>query len=195
MWTEVGYREAAHGEGGGPEHPRLVLHVAEAELHAVPGPHRRHHRHVVRRHADLARHAAGPRHHHARSLRAGRVQVLVEPPHLPGLLHLLGHEAAAAQLGLGEVPGPGDGGLRVLGVVVPDVGDHLGLDGVDDLLPEDVGQDPAHHQDHEEQEDEHDVGQQETLHLLVSRCKGSNFKPSYNLIRRVYRDSRTWRGR
>ena len=111
--------------------------------------------------------AAGAGHHQV--VLAPRVEDPVEPPHLPGLRDLLCHEAAALQPLLGQVPGPGHGGLGGAGVITPDVGDHLGLDGVHHLGPEDVGEHPAHQADHEQEEGEHNVGEEETLDLLVTR--------------------------
>ena len=159
------YREAAHGKSCSPQHPCLVLDILKTELHAVPGPDVLHNGAVVTGHTLLATDAAGGWHHLV--LGAG-VQLLVEHPHLPGLSDLLCHEAAAAQLGLCEVPGPGHTILIVAGLIQSDVSNHLRLDGGHHLLPEDVGQDPAHDQDHKEEEDEDYVGEQETLDLLVS---------------------------
>ena len=82
--------------------------------------------------------------------------------------HLFCHEAAALQLGLGLVPGPGHAALRLQGVVVTQVSDHLCSDRVLHLLPEDVGQDPAHHHHHEQKEHEDGVGEEETLDLFVA---------------------------
>lgn len=111
--------------------------------------------------------AAGAGHHQA--VPVPRVEVPVESPHLPGHGDLLRHEAAALEPLLGEVPGPGHGGLGGGGVIGPDVGDHLGLDGGHHLGPEYVGQQPAHQAHHEQEEGEHDVGQEEALDLLVTR--------------------------
>ena len=52
--------------------------------------------------AHLVSDAAGARHH--QGVRTPRVEDPVEPPHLPGVRHLLRHEAAALEPGLGEGP-------------------------------------------------------------------------------------------
>ena len=96
------------------------------------------------------------------------VQLLVEAPLLPGLVHLLRLEATAAQLGLGEVPCSGHAVLTVVRIIESDVSDHLRLDSVDNLLSEDVGKHSTHYQDHEEEEDEDNVGEEETLDLFVT---------------------------
>ena len=59
--------------------------------------------------------------------------------------------------------------VLVTGIIVPDVQDHLGLDGGHHLGPEDVGEQPAHQADHEQEEGEHNVGEEEALDLLVTR--------------------------
>ena len=117
--------------------------------------------------AHLVSDAAGAGHHQA--VHAPRVEDPVESPHLPGLSDLLRHESAALQPLLGQIPGPGHRGLGGGGVVAPDVGDHLGLDGGHHLGPEDVGEQPAHQADHEQEEGEHNVGEEEALDLLVTR--------------------------
>ena len=119
--------------------------------------------HVVRGDADQVRDAAGGGHH---LVVRGGVEVFVVSPHEPGLRHQLCLETAAAQGGLGEVPSPGHTVVRVPGVIHPDVSDHLGQDGVDHLLSEDVGQDPGHGQDDQHQQHEHGVGEQQTFDLL-----------------------------
>ena len=160
------HQKAADGDVGDAQGERVLPHVDQAELQAVPRPHPRHHRLVVRVDTELGLLAAGPG--HRRVLRAG-VEQLVVSPDLPGLGHLLRHEAAAAQLGLGQVPGLGHRVVLVTGVIVPDVQDHLGLDGVDHLVPEDVGQHPAHPEDDHGEQGEHGVGQQQALDLLDRR--------------------------
>ena len=50
--------------------------------------------------------------------------------------------------------------MTVTRVIVPYLGNHLSENGVSNLLPEDVGQDPAHHQHHHPQEADNYVGQQ-----------------------------------
>ena len=163
-FSQVTHQEAADGDVGNAEGEGVLPDVQQAELHAVPRPHLGHHRLVVRVYTGprplLA--AAGG---HRGVFWAG-VEQLVVSPDLPGLRHLLCHEAAAAQLGLGEVPGAGHRVVLVTGVVVPDVEDHLGLDGVDHLVPEDVGEDPAHAEDDHREEGEDRVGQQQTFDLL-----------------------------
>ena len=95
----------------------------------------------------LARQAAGGRH---QLVLVTGVEHLVVLPHLPGLAHLHSTvvicyniataeyqvcvEAAALEAGLGEVPGPRHPALPAAGLVVPDVGQHLSLDGVPHLL-------------------------------------------------------------
>ena len=117
VFSHLTHQEAADGDVGDAEGERVVPDVHQAELHAVPRPHLGHHGLVVRVHTGPLLAAAGG---HRSVLRAG-VKQLVVSPDLPGLRHLLRHEAAAAQLGLGEVPGAGHRVLLVTGVVVPDV--------------------------------------------------------------------------
>ena len=152
----VTHSEATHSKGRRPNHPGLVPHVGEALLHAVPRPDVVHDGLVVRGDADLLRDAAGVRNN--LELGAG-VQPLVEHPHLPGLCHLLRHQAAAAELLLRLVPGPGHDVVPVVGVVGPDVRDHLRLDGVDGLLPEDVCQHASNNQNHKEEKHENNIRQ------------------------------------
>ena len=57
----------------------------------------------------------------------------------------------------------------VAGVVVPDIEDHLSLDSVLHLVPEDVGEHPAHPEDDHHQQREHGVGEQQALDLLHRR--------------------------
>ena len=116
---------------------------------------------------DLVSDAAGEGHHQA--VLGPGVEDPVESPHLPGLCDLLCHEAAALQPLLGQVPGPGHGGLGGGGVINPDVSDHLCLDGVNHLGPEDVGEHPTHQADHEQEEGEDNVGEEEALDLFVTR--------------------------
>ena len=54
---------------------------------------------------DLVSDAAGEGHHQA--VLGPGVEDPVESPHLPGLCHLLRHQAATAELLLRLVPGPG----------------------------------------------------------------------------------------
>lgn len=164
-FIESTYGEAAHGKSGGPKHSCLVLDILKAELHAVPGPDVLHDGAVVTGHTLLSADATRGRHHLV--LGAG-VQLFVEHPHLPGLSHFLCHEPTASQLGLGLVPCPGHTVLTIARVIQPDVSNHLGLDGRHHLLSEDVGQHPAHDQDDKEEEGEDNVGEQQTLDLLVS---------------------------
>ena len=124
------------------------------------------------------------------------VEHLVVLPHLPGLAHLhsivvrrcniataeyqVCVEAAALEAGLGEVPGPRHPALPAAGLVVPDVGQHLSLDGVPHLLTQSeqshylllhllseyVGEDAADSHHHHQQQHEDEVGQQQALDLL-----------------------------
>ena len=170
-WTKfllsLTHQEAADGDVGDAEGEGVLPHVDQTELHAVPRPHLRHHGLVVRVDTGLSPLLAAARGHRG-VLRAG-VEQLVVSPDLPGGGHLLRHEAAAAQLWLGQVPGPGHRIVLVTGVVVPDVEDHLSLDGVDHLVPEDVGQDPTHAEDDHCEEREDWVCQQKTFDLLDRR--------------------------
>ena len=74
--------------------------------------------------------------------------------------NLLRHQTAALKLGLGLVPGPGHAIVGLPGIVVTDISDHLRFDRVLHLLPEDVGQYPAHCHHHEEEEHEDGVGEE-----------------------------------
>ena len=155
----------------------MVLHVLQGELEAVPSMDAR----APPAALALARGAARGRQHRALSRRGQRVERLVIPggvmdggqgrgvlpPHLPRLVHLLRHEAAAVELGLGAVPRPGHRVPRAARHVVPQVGHHLRLHrplhlqgGISDrwreaasyLLSEDVCQGATHHQDHKKEQ-------------------------------------------
>ena len=104
----------------------------------------------------------GDHHRHPRA----RVDGYVVFPDLPGLLHLDGLDAAALKPGLGSVPGQRD--RRAVRRVVPpqvrhQAGLHVGLY----LVPEHVGDHPAHHQDAEQEDGDGSVDHHQALHLLV----------------------------
>lgn len=160
------HQKAADGDVSDAQGESVLPDIDQAELQAVPRPHPRHYRLIVRVDTELCILTTGP--WHCSVLWAGVEQFVISPD-LPGLGHLLGHEAAATQLGLGQIPGLGHRVVLVTGVIVPDVQDHLGLDGVDHLVPEDVGQDPAHAEDDHGEQREDGVGEQQTLDLLDCR--------------------------
>ena len=115
--------EAGDGDGGGPQGVGVLPQVVEAEDEAVPGVHPGLAPQAV---PLVVRGAAGGGQQRPLGRLLG-VEELVVPPYLPGLLHLLREEAAALEVGLGEVPRQGHRPLPRPRHVVPHLRHHLRL--------------------------------------------------------------------